>query len=96
MAAPYVAGAAAVYLGRHEEARPAAVNQALSDATSKGVVTTALTANNHLLYTGLQPRPPGRRPRHAGNARRGGAQLVRPSQELSKRSGSRASKLYFV
>jgi hypothetical protein len=28
------------------------VNQALIDATTKGVVTTSLTANNHLLFTG--------------------------------------------
>ena len=53
MAAPHVAGVAALYLGRHKEAQPATVNQALVDATTKGVVTTALSANNHLLYTGF-------------------------------------------
>ena len=53
MAAPHVAGAAALYLGRNKLAAPAEVNQALVDATTKGVVTTALSANNHLLYTGL-------------------------------------------
>ena len=51
MAAPHVAGVAALYLDRHKLAEPAAVNQALLDATTKGVVTTALSANNHLLYS---------------------------------------------
>jgi subtilisin family serine protease len=52
MAAPHVAGAAALYLERNKRALPATVNQALIDATTKGVVTTSLTANNHLLFTG--------------------------------------------
>ncbi len=51
MAAPHVAGAAALYLERNKRAEPAAVNQALSDATTKGVVTTSLTTNNHLLHS---------------------------------------------
>ena len=53
MAAPHVAGVAALYLERNKRALPATVNQALADATTKGVVTTSLTTNNHLLFTGF-------------------------------------------
>lgn len=51
MAAPHVAGAAALYLERNKRAAPATVNQALYDATTKSVVNLSLTTNNHLLYS---------------------------------------------
>jgi subtilisin family serine protease len=51
MAAPHVAGVAALYLQSNPAASPAAVSSALSAATTKGVVTSSKTANNHLLFT---------------------------------------------
>jgi subtilisin family serine protease len=51
MATPHVAGAAALYLGAFPGASPATVRDALYDATTKGIVTSSRTANNHLLYT---------------------------------------------
>jgi subtilisin family serine protease len=55
MAAPHVAGVAALYLeGKTGTALlPAAVRTALYDLTTKGVVASARTATNHLLYTNL-------------------------------------------
>jgi len=61
MATPHVAGAAALYLQAFTEASPAAVRDALYDVTTKGIVTSSRTANNHLLYTlfdGGEPPPP--------------------------------------
>jgi subtilisin family serine protease len=67
MAAPHVAGAAALYLEKRRSASPAAVTAALRTATTKNVVTgtdndgllgTGLlrsgTTNNHLLHTGAR------------------------------------------
>ena len=51
MAAPHVAGVAALYLQSNPGASPAAVRDALFAATTKGIVTNSSTANNHLLYT---------------------------------------------
>ena len=61
MATPHVAGAAALYLQAFSGASPAAVRDALYDATTKGIVTSSRTATNHLLYTlfgGAEPPPP--------------------------------------
>ena len=52
MATPHVAGAAALELEGTPSASPAAVRDALYAATTKGVVTSSSTANNHLLYVG--------------------------------------------
>jgi subtilisin family serine protease len=51
MATPHVAGVAALYLQSNAGASPAAVRDALYAATTKGVVTSARSANNHLLFT---------------------------------------------
>ena len=51
MATPHTAGAAALYLEAHATASPAAVRDALYDATTKGVVGSSSTTNNHLLYS---------------------------------------------
>ena len=51
MATPHTAGVAALYLETHPTASPAAVRDALYDATTKGVVTSSSTTNNHLLYS---------------------------------------------
>jgi Fe2+ or Zn2+ uptake regulation protein len=48
--AAFVTGAAALYLQNHPQATPAQVRDALLSFTTKGVVTNANTANNHLLY----------------------------------------------
>jgi subtilisin family serine protease len=64
MAAPHVAGAAALYLETNPSASAAQVFSAVYDATTKGIVTNSSTANNHLLYTmawgdgGGDPPPP--------------------------------------
>ena len=51
MATPHTAGVAALYLETHPTASPAAVRDALYDATTKGVVGSSSTTNNHLLYS---------------------------------------------
>ncbi|HZG42134.1 MAG TPA: S8 family peptidase [Longimicrobium sp.] len=56
MAAPHVAGVAALYLERAPGAAPSTVKQALFDASTRGVVTTSLSTNNHLVYS-LVPTP---------------------------------------
>ena len=58
MAAPHVAGAAALVLAGSPGASPAAVSSALLDATTKNVVTSSNTANNDLLFTGSGSAPP--------------------------------------
>jgi subtilisin family serine protease len=53
MATPHTAGVAAQYLQSNPAATPAAVRTALHGLTTKGVVTSSSTANNHLLFTNL-------------------------------------------
>jgi hypothetical protein len=55
MAAPHVAGAAALYLEGDPAATAGDVYQALFVATTKGIVSSSRTANNHLLYTLPEP-----------------------------------------
>ncbi|HIG74819.1 MAG TPA: S8 family peptidase [Bacteroidetes bacterium] len=60
MAAPHVAGAAALYLEANPTATPQQVRDALFNATTKDIVTNSRTANNHLLFSeaGDEPPPP--------------------------------------
>ena len=51
MASPHTAGVAALYLEAHPGASPAAVTGAIAEATTKGVVGSSRTANNHLLFS---------------------------------------------
>ncbi len=53
MATPHTAGVAALYLQGKTgtETSPATVRTALFNLTTKGIVTSARTANNHLLFT---------------------------------------------
>ena len=51
MATPHVAGVAALYLQTNPLATPLQVRDALFAATTKGVVTSSSTANNHLLFS---------------------------------------------
>jgi subtilisin family serine protease len=51
MATPHVAGVAALYLQGNPGASPALVRAALWANLTTGVVTSANTANNHLLYS---------------------------------------------
>ena len=51
MASPHVAGVAALYLQGNPGASSQQVRDALYAATTKGVVTSSYTANNHLLFT---------------------------------------------
>jgi subtilisin family serine protease len=51
MATPHTAGVAALYLQSNPTASPATVRTALFNATTKGVVTSSNTTNNHLLFT---------------------------------------------
>jgi aqualysin 1 len=51
MASPHVAGVAALYLQSIPGASPQAVRDALYANTTKGVVTSSSTTNNHLLYS---------------------------------------------
>ena len=51
MATPHTAGVAALYLQSHSGSSPAAVRDALYANTTKGVVTSSSTTNNHLLFT---------------------------------------------
>jgi subtilisin family serine protease len=53
MATPHTAGVAALYLQTNPPASPAAVRTALYNLTTKGIVTGANSANNHLLFTNL-------------------------------------------
>lgn len=55
MAAPHVAGAAALVLEQRPTATPAEVESALSGALTRGVVTSARSTNNHLLFVGPAP-----------------------------------------
>jgi subtilisin family serine protease len=51
MASPHTAGVAALYLQSNPGASAQTVRDALYANTTKGVVTSAKTANNHLLFT---------------------------------------------
>lgn len=51
MAAPHVAGAAALYLQANNNASPAQVFAAITDNATLNKVTNSLSANNHMLYT---------------------------------------------
>lgn len=51
MAAPHVAGAAALYLSHNTSATAQQVRDALYSFTTKGIVTNSKTTNNHLLYS---------------------------------------------
>jgi aqualysin 1 len=51
MASPFVAGVAALYLQSNHGASPLQVRNALYDKTTKNIVTSARSANNHLLFT---------------------------------------------
>ena len=53
MATPHTAGVAALYLQSNPSASPASVRTALFNLTTKSIVTSANTANNHLLFTNL-------------------------------------------
>jgi subtilisin family serine protease len=52
MASPHAAGAAALYLQGNPAATPQQVRDSLYANTTKAVVTSASSANNHLLYVG--------------------------------------------
>ncbi len=62
MAAPHTAGVAAQYLQGNTSASPSAVRDALYTLTTKSIVKSSNTANNHLLFTdggqGSGPPPP--------------------------------------
>ena len=51
MATPHTTGVAALYLQANPGATPQQVRDALYANTTKGVVTSSKTANNHLLFT---------------------------------------------
>ena len=51
MATPHTAGVAALYLQGNPGASPASVRTALFNNTTKSVVTSSRTTNNHLLFT---------------------------------------------
>jgi subtilisin family serine protease len=53
MATPHVVGVAALYLGANTAASPAQVRDGLYNLTTKGIVTSSSTTNNHLLFTNL-------------------------------------------
>ena len=60
MAAPHVAGAAALYLETHPSASAQEVRDALFEATTKNIVGNPRSVNAHLLYSlgGSTPPPP--------------------------------------
>ena len=53
MASPHAAGVAALYLQGSPAGTPQQVRDALFSLTTKGIVTGAQSANNHLLFTNL-------------------------------------------
>jgi subtilisin family serine protease len=53
MATPHTVGVAALYLEKHQDAVPAVVRDALYAATTKGIVKSSRSTNNHLLFSGV-------------------------------------------
>ncbi len=53
MAAPHVAGVAALYLQSNPSASPATVRSALFNLTTKSIISSSNSTNNHLLFTNL-------------------------------------------
>ena len=51
MATPHTVGVAALYLEAYPKAAPAVVRDALYAATTKGIVKSSKSTNNHLLYS---------------------------------------------
>jgi subtilisin family serine protease len=69
MAAPHVAGAAALHLAANPTATPAQVSSALTSAATTGVVTSPGTGSpNRLLYVGGGTTPPPTGPRFENTA----------------------------
>jgi subtilisin family serine protease len=62
MATPHTAGVAALYLEANPGHSPLQVRDAIYAATTKGVVSSSSTANNHLLYSGFVGGTPGDSP----------------------------------
>ncbi len=62
MATPHTTGVAALYLQAHPTASPTAVRDAIYAATTKGIVTSSKTANNHLLYSLFDSTPAQNQP----------------------------------
>ena len=58
MASPHVAGVAALYLQANPSASAQAVYNALTDNSTKNIVTNSSTANNHMLYSIFGSAPP--------------------------------------
>jgi subtilisin family serine protease len=76
MAAPHVAGVAALYLQQAPGAAPATVKTALIDQSSKDVVQLSLSPNSHLLYSLVEapqnaPRETGPKPCNPAMQRKG-------------------------
>jgi aqualysin 1 len=76
MASPHAAGAAALYLELVPTASPAQVRGALFDATTKGIVTSANSTNNHLLYSALPATSSGTMTLSAVGSRQKGRNVV--------------------
>jgi subtilisin family serine protease len=51
MATPHTTGVAALYLQSHPGASPSTVRTALYNLTTKSIVKSSNTTNNHLLFT---------------------------------------------
>lgn len=51
MASPHTAGVAALYLEKHPTSTPQEVRDALFEKSTKGVITSANSTNNHMLYS---------------------------------------------
>ncbi len=51
MAAPHVAGVAALYLQNNPNASPSQVGNAIFDNSTKNIVSNSSSANNHMLYS---------------------------------------------